>query len=93
MTPRNYEIVDCGAFCEVIFFCISPKNLPGDFFDSLSCNCDFLISSFRTSFQVVILVEVPLQSSLRISSCNPIGDRNKKGHTLKRSLPFYKKRE
>ena len=36
MTPRNYEIVDCGAFCEVIFFCISPKNLPGDFFDSLS---------------------------------------------------------
>jgi len=38
MTPRNYEIVDCGAFCEVIFFCISPKNLPGDFFDSLTNN-------------------------------------------------------
>ena len=37
MTPHNYEIVDCGAFCEVIFFCISPKNLLGDFFDSLSC--------------------------------------------------------
>jgi hypothetical protein len=36
MTPRNYEIIDCGAFCEVIFFCISPKNLPGDFFDSLA---------------------------------------------------------
>jgi hypothetical protein len=36
MTPHNYEIVDCGAFCEVIFFCISPKNLLGDFFDSLS---------------------------------------------------------
>jgi len=36
MTPRNYEIVDCGAFCEVIFFCISPKNPLGDFFDSLS---------------------------------------------------------
>ena len=35
MTPHNYEIVDCGAFCEVIFFCISPKNLLGDFFDSL----------------------------------------------------------
>ena len=36
MTPRNYEIVDCDAFCEVIFFCISPKNLLGDFFDSLT---------------------------------------------------------
>jgi len=36
MTPHNYEIVDCGAFCEVIFFCISPKNLLGDFFDSLT---------------------------------------------------------
>jgi hypothetical protein len=36
MTPHNYEIVDCGAFCEVIFFCISTKNLLGDFFDSLS---------------------------------------------------------
>ena len=38
MTPHNYESVDCGAFCEVIFFRISPKNLLGDFFDSLSCN-------------------------------------------------------
>jgi len=36
MTPRNCEIVDCGAFCEVIFFCISLKNLLGDFFDSLT---------------------------------------------------------
>ena len=36
MTPHNCEIVDCGAFCEVIFFCISPKNLLGDFFDSLA---------------------------------------------------------
>ena len=38
MTPHNYEIVDCGAFCEVIFFCISPMNLLGDFFDSLTSN-------------------------------------------------------
>ena len=37
--PRNYEIVDCDTFCEVIFFCISPKNLLGDFFDSLSRRC------------------------------------------------------
>ena len=35
--PRNHEIVHSGEFCEVIFFCISPKNLLGDFFDSLSC--------------------------------------------------------
>ena len=42
MTPRNCEIVDCSAFCEVIFFCISPKNLFGDFFDSLAMNVEFL---------------------------------------------------
>ncbi len=36
MTSRNCEIVDSGAFCEVIFFGISPKNLLGDFFDSLA---------------------------------------------------------
>ncbi len=35
MIPHHYEIIDCGAFCEVIFFCISPKGLLGDFFDSL----------------------------------------------------------
>jgi hypothetical protein len=36
LTLPQYEIVDCGAFCEVIFFCISPKNLLGDFFYSLN---------------------------------------------------------
>jgi len=44
MTPRNYEIVDCGAFCEVIFFCIFHKSLLGDFFDSLAINPLFLCS-------------------------------------------------
>ncbi len=29
-------IVDCGAFYKVTFFCISPKNLLGDFFYSLN---------------------------------------------------------
>ena len=29
LTLRKYEIVDCGAFCEVIFFYIPPKNLLG----------------------------------------------------------------
>jgi hypothetical protein len=41
MTPHNCEIVDCGAFCEVIFSCISPKNLLGDFFDSLAIDVLF----------------------------------------------------
>ena len=41
MTPHNYEIVGSGAFCEIIFFCISPKNLPVDFFDSLAINVQF----------------------------------------------------
>jgi hypothetical protein len=36
LTLPKHEIVDCGAFCEVIFFCISPKNLLGDFFYSLN---------------------------------------------------------
>jgi hypothetical protein len=34
LTLLKYKIVECGAFCEVIFFYISPKNLPGDFFYS-----------------------------------------------------------
>ena len=42
---RNCEIVDCGAFCEVIFFCISPKNLLGDFFDSLAI--EFNLFNFK----------------------------------------------
>jgi len=41
MTPYNCEIVDCGAFCEVIFFCISPKNLFGAFSDSLAIHLAF----------------------------------------------------
>ena len=42
MPLHNCEIFDCGASCEVIFFCISPKNLLGDFFDSLAINVAFL---------------------------------------------------
>ena len=38
MILRDCEIVDCGAFCEVIFLCILPKNLLRDFFDSLGRN-------------------------------------------------------
>jgi hypothetical protein len=40
-TLHNCEIVDCGAFCEVIFLCIFPTNLFGDFFDSLAINAAF----------------------------------------------------
>jgi hypothetical protein len=36
LTPPQHEIVDCGAFYEVTFFCISPKNLLGDFIYSLN---------------------------------------------------------
>ena len=36
LAPPKYKIVDCGAFCEVIFFYISPKNLLRDFFYSLN---------------------------------------------------------
>jgi len=36
LAPPKHEIVDSGAFCEVIFFYISPKNLLGDFFYSLN---------------------------------------------------------
>jgi len=55
MTPHNSESVDCGAFCEVIFFCISPKILLGGFFDSLSSyyppeNDDFVTMWTRAFF-------------------------------------------
>jgi len=36
LTLPKHEIVDCGAFYEVTFFCISPKNLLGDFFYGLN---------------------------------------------------------
>jgi hypothetical protein len=32
----KHEIVGCGAFCEVTFFCTSPKNLLGNFFYCLN---------------------------------------------------------
>jgi len=36
LTLPRHEIVDCSAFCEIIFFYISSKNLLGDFFYSLN---------------------------------------------------------
>ena len=36
MTLPKYKIVDCGAFYEVTFFCISPKNLLRGFFYRLN---------------------------------------------------------
>ena len=44
MTPRDCEIVDCGAFCEVIVFYIFPKNLLGDFSDGLAIDLLFFKS-------------------------------------------------
>ena len=38
MTLHNCEIVDCDTSCEVILLRFSPKNLYGDFFDSLAMN-------------------------------------------------------
>jgi hypothetical protein len=31
MTPHNYEIIDCVAFCEVIFFASHPRICLGAF--------------------------------------------------------------
>jgi hypothetical protein len=36
LTLPKHKIVDCGAFQEVTFFCILPKDLFGDFFYSLN---------------------------------------------------------
>jgi hypothetical protein len=36
LTLPKHEIVDCGAFYEITFPRISPKNLLGDFFYSLN---------------------------------------------------------
>jgi len=51
----KYDIVDCSAFYEVTFFCISPKNLLGGFFYSLNAKAKgrgglfaaFLLSALR----------------------------------------------
>ena len=59
MTPYNCEIVDCGAFCEVIFFCISPKNLLGDFFDSLGRTLHFSRASIPMGYCLVLKGECP----------------------------------
>ena len=64
MTPHNYEIVDCDTFCEVIFFYISPKNLLGDFFDSLAINPLFshhqkmFVFDFHISTRLIISIEL-----------------------------------
>ena len=58
MTPHNYEIVDCGVFCEVIFLCISPKNLLGDFFDSFSCNVVLPKILFHARVQIIIFKKI-----------------------------------
>jgi len=55
MTPHSYETVDCGAFCEVIFFCISPKKLLGDFFDSLSRTLQSENPRHYTRLEMIIL--------------------------------------
>jgi hypothetical protein len=36
LTLPRHEIVDCGAFCEITFFRISPRNLLEAFFYSLN---------------------------------------------------------
>jgi hypothetical protein len=58
MTPHSYEIGDGGAFCEVIFFCISPKKLLGDFFDSLSCSLQGKNSDHHARFPAIILKKI-----------------------------------
>jgi hypothetical protein len=56
LTPPNHEIVDCGAFCEVSFFSISPKNLLGDFFYRLNAiitgATEVRAETYRPSFRV-----------------------------------------
>jgi len=36
LTPPQHEIVDCGAFFEVTFFCISPKKSAWELFSTAS---------------------------------------------------------
>jgi hypothetical protein len=53
-----HGVVDCGAFYEVTFVCISPKNLIGDFFYSLNVADNRLDRSGRSP-----LVEIPRSSA------------------------------
>jgi hypothetical protein len=49
LTLPKHEIVDCGVFCEAIFFYISPKNLLEDFSYSLNGQAERCGASFAAS--------------------------------------------
>lgn len=57
LTLPKHEIADCGAFHEVTFFRISPKNLLGDFFYSLDIAADRepVLSAIRWSGSLGVL--------------------------------------
>jgi hypothetical protein len=76
LTLPKYEIVDFGAFCEVIFFYISPKNLLGDFFYSLNVRAHRRPAAQRSVVCVKrvargIYVRNPIHSLLRSNSKYP----------------------
>ena len=52
MTPHNYEIVDCGAFCEVIFSASRPRICLGTFStvspEILFLGFSFVIQHFKS---------------------------------------------
>ena len=57
LTLPKYKIVDCGAFCEVIFFYISPKNLLGDFFYSLNGKAQRALSTLQRFVKPSLVAE------------------------------------
>ena len=68
LTLSKYKIVDCGAFCEVIVFYISPKNLLGDFFYSLNAMLRGAAAFCRVPLQRIV---IPYHFSSNILSWFP----------------------
>jgi hypothetical protein len=58
MTPHNYEIVDCGAFCEVVFSASHPRIYFGTF-STVSPELMVMGSAKRSRFQSDLCLMLP----------------------------------
>jgi hypothetical protein len=61
LTPPQHDIVDRGAFYEVTFFCISPRNLLGDFFYSLNARLQREPPAIRCKPWLALAVQKTIQ--------------------------------
>src|SRR4030042_1378776 len=73
LTIPKYEVVDCGTFYEVTFFCISPKNLLGNFFYKFNVKLRGAAVFCRVPLERLVLPQSVLPvtwPSMKMSHCN-----------------------